>query len=177
MGCRLDARKAMFLYIKSAFWGVPGGPRAIVPFRTYIILSTKWDGTLHGSPPAIALYRGPRSKRGGQTDTQKIPRAVNFHVTDGAPRMPPPHLRLRHLGALFLDSTPPLVCSVRSHRPLQPHARFYAAGHGSDDPLQRGAAAGIQPPCWYSERRKTRSRTRCKSGETNVANTIRHMIC
>ena len=45
-----------------------------------------------------------------------------------------------------LDSTPPLVCSVRSHRPLQPHARFYAAGHGSDDPLQRGAAAGIQPP-------------------------------
>ena len=62
---------------------VPGGPEAIVPFRPYIILYTKWDGTLHGSPPASALYRGPRSKRGGQTDTQKIPRAVNFHVTDG----------------------------------------------------------------------------------------------
>ena len=106
MGCRLDTRNAMFLYIKSAFWGVPGGPRAIVPFRPYIILSTKWDGTLHGSPPATALYRGPRSKRGGRTDTPKIQRAVNFHVAYGAPRIPPPHLLLRHVGALFLEGAP-----------------------------------------------------------------------
>ena len=151
MGCPLDSRNAMFLYIKSTFGGLPGVPRAIVPFRPYIILSTKWDGTLHGSPPATALYRGPRSKRGGRTDTPKIQRAVNFRVAYGAPRIPPPHLLLRPAGALFLAradvlrSATPLACSVRSQRPLHLHARFYAAGHGGDEPLQHGAAVAIQP--------------------------------
>ena len=63
-----------------------GCPKAIVPFRPYIILSTKWDGTLHGSPPATALYRGPRSKRGGRTATPKIQRAVNFEMAYGVGR-------------------------------------------------------------------------------------------
>ena len=98
--------KNYFFQWFSSFLVVPGGPEAIVPFRPYIILYTKWDGTLHGSPPAIALYRGPKSKRGGRTDTQKMPRAVNFHVTDGAFRMPPPHPLLRHVGALFIDGAP-----------------------------------------------------------------------
>ena len=51
-----------------------------------------------GTPPATALYWGPRSKRGGRTDTPKIQRAVNFQVAYGAPRIPPPHLLRRHLG-------------------------------------------------------------------------------
>ena len=83
MGFPLDGRSAMFLFIKLSSGGVPGGPKAIVPFRPYIILSTKWDGTLYGSPPATALYRDPRSKRGGRTDSHKIPRAVNFVLTYG----------------------------------------------------------------------------------------------
>ena len=44
-----------------------------------------------------------------------------------------------------LRSATPLVCSVRSQRPLHLHAGFYAAGHGGDEPLQHGAAAAIQP--------------------------------
>ena len=44
-----------------------------------------------------------------------------------------------------LRSASPLVCSVRSHRPLQLHAGCCATGHGCDDPLQHGAAATIQP--------------------------------
>ena len=96
----------MNLSLKRASWGVPGCPKAIVPFRPYIILSTKWDGTLYGSPPATALYRGPRSKRGGRTATPKIQRAVNFQMAYGAPRTPPPHPLLRHVGALFIDGAP-----------------------------------------------------------------------
>ena len=44
-----------------------------------------------------------------------------------------------------LRSASPLVCSVRSHRPLQLHAGCCAAGHGGEEPLQHGAAATIQP--------------------------------
>ena len=73
---------------------------------------------LHGSPPGFALYRGPRSKRGGRTDSHKIPRAVNFILTYGASNPPPPHLLPRHLAAFFLGSGTPLVGSIRSHRPL-----------------------------------------------------------
>ena len=105
----------MNLYLRLFFLGVPGCPKAIVPFRPYIILSTKWDGTLHGSPPATALYRGPRSKRGGRTATPKIQRAVNLDMAYGAPRTPPPHPLLRHIGALFIRGAPlygaPRCCS------------------------------------------------------------------
>jgi hypothetical protein len=34
-----------------------------------------------------------------------------------------------------LRSATPLVCSVRSQRPLHLHAGFYAAGHGGDEPM------------------------------------------
>ena len=44
-----------------------------------------------------------------------------------------------------LRSASPLVCSVRSPRPLQLHAGCCAAGHGGEEPLQHGAAATIQP--------------------------------
>ena len=37
-----------------------------------------------------------------------------------------------------LRSASPLVCSVRSHRPLQLHAGCCAAGHGGQEPLQNG---------------------------------------
>ncbi len=154
----MDTPNAMFFLWKSMFWGVPGGPEAIVPFRPYVILYTKWDGTLHGSPPATALYRGPRSKRGGRTDTPKIQRAVNFHVAYGAPKIPPPHLLLRHMGALFRGGAT-LRHSTRllSTESSPPFTSTHACTRRGMEEMSRFSTA---PRLLFSHRTSFRTRTR-----------------
>ena len=78
-----------------------------------------------------------------------------------------------------LRSATPLVCSVRSQRPLHLHAGFYAAGHGGDEPLQHGAAAAIQPqngiPDPHPERQGVQSqRSKASQGAYEISSVRRY---
>ena len=104
------------------------------------------------------MYRGPRSKRGGRTDTPKIQRAVNFHVAYGAPRIPPPHLLLRHVGALFRDGAPLRHLSrLLSTESSPPFTSTHACTRRGMEEMRRFSTA---PRLLFSHRTAFRTRTR-----------------